>query len=131
MGIPDMKLPIQYAFSYPLRFQNQHPRLDFTKYPTLTFTKPDTDSFRNLALAYEALNKGGNSPCILNAANEVVVDAFLKEQIGFLEMSDYIEKAMVTMPFIAQPGYEDIKQSNEETIKFTKSLLTHKFDNKL
>jgi len=131
LGIPDMKIPIQYAFSYPLRLKNQQSRLNFTKYPTFSFTEPDTKTFRNLALAYEALKKGGNTPCILNAANEVVVDAFLKDRIGFLKMSDLIEKAMNSMPFITEPTYEDIKQSNEETIKFTKSLLTHKFDNKL
>lgn len=125
MGLPDMKLPIQYAFSYPLRLQNNYPRLDFSLYPTLTFDKPDTESFRNLTLAYAALEKGGNMPCILNAANEVVVDAFLKDKIGFLRMSDLIEKAMEIMPFIAQPQYEDLKHSNLETIKFTKSLITH------
>lgn len=123
MGLPDMKLPIQYAFTYPLRLPNQLPRLDFAKYPSLTFSKPDTGNFRNLNLAYHSLSKGGNMPCILNAANEVVVDAFLKDKVGFLEMSDIIEKAMETMPFIAQPRYEDLKNSNEETIKFTQSLI--------
>lgn len=88
MGLPDMKLPIQYAFTYPMRQQNNFPRLDFTKYTSLTFTQPNTQNFRNLALAYIALEKGGNMPCILNAANEIVVEAFLKEQIGFLEMSE-------------------------------------------
>lgn len=125
MGLPDMKLPIQYAFTYPMRMDNKLPRMDFSKYPSLTFTKPDTANFRNLSLAYQALNKGGNLPCILNAANEVVVDAFLKDQVGFLEMSDLIEKAMNKMPYIAEPNYEDLKASNLETIKFTKSLITH------
>ena len=123
MGLPDMKLPIQYAFSYPLRLPNQLPRLDFTKYPALTFSKPDTANFRNLALAFHALEKSGNMPCILNAANEVVVDAFLKDRIGFLQMSDIIEKAMDTISFISEPQYEDLKASNEQTIKFTKSLI--------
>jgi 1-deoxy-D-xylulose-5-phosphate reductoisomerase len=123
MGLPDMKLPIQYAFSYPFRLPNQLPRLDFAKYPSLTFSKPDTENFRNLNLAFYSLSKGGNMPCILNAANEVVVDAFLKDKVGFLEMSDIIEKAMEKMPFIAQPRYEDLKSSNEETIKFTQSLI--------
>jgi 1-deoxy-D-xylulose-5-phosphate reductoisomerase len=125
MGLPDMKLPIQYAFSYPVRLENKLPRLNFTQYPSLTFSEPDTKNFRNLSLAYYALEKGGNLPCILNAANEVVVDAFLKDRIGFLEMSDVIEKAMQTMPFIASPQYEDLKNSNLETIEFTKSLITH------
>lgn len=124
MGLPDMKLPIQYAFSYPFRQQNQYPRLDFTKYPSLTFSKPDTVNFRNLALAYHALERGGNIPCILNAANEVVVDAFLKDKIGFLQMSDIIEEALNAIPFIADPQYEDLKTSNLETIKFTNSLIT-------
>ncbi|HEX3010214.1 MAG TPA: 1-deoxy-D-xylulose-5-phosphate reductoisomerase [Bacteroidales bacterium] len=126
MGLPDMKLPIQYAFSYPLRLTNQLPRLDFAQYPSLTFTKPDTENFRNLKLAFHALEKGGNLPCVLNAANEVVVDAFLRDQVGFLQMSDLIEKAMTSMSYIAEPCYEDLKSSNEETIKFTKSLInTH------
>jgi 1-deoxy-D-xylulose-5-phosphate reductoisomerase len=125
MGLPDMKLPIQYAFSYPFRLENKMPRLDFTQYPSLTFSKPDTGNFRNLSLAYYALNKGGNLPCILNAANEVVVDAFLKDQVKFLQMSDLIEQAMNKMPFIANPQYEDLKSTNLETIKFTKSLITH------
>lgn len=123
MGLPDMKLPIQYAFSYPLRFTNNLPRLDFSKYPSLTFSKPDTQNFRNLTLAYHALNKGGNMPCILNAANEVVVDAFLKDKVGFLEMSDIIEKAMENISYIANPQYSDLKESNAETIKFTRSLI--------
>jgi 1-deoxy-D-xylulose-5-phosphate reductoisomerase len=124
MGLPDMKLPIQYAFSYPFRQQNQYPRLDFTRYPSLTFSKPDMINFRNLALAYHALEKGGNTPCVLNAANEVVVDAFLKDKIGFLQMPDIIEKALNKIPYIAEPLYEDLKTSNLETIKFTHSLIT-------
>lgn len=123
MGLPDMKLPIQYAFSYPRRLKNELPRLDFGKYPALTFTKPDTGNFRNLSLAYYALEKGGNLPCIMNAANEVVVDAFLKDNLGFLQMSDIIEKAMSTMPYIVQPQYNDLKSSHEETIKFVQSLI--------
>ncbi len=125
MGLPDMKLPIQYAFSYPLRLDNKLPRLNFSEYSSLTFAEPDTQNFRNLTLAYYALEKGGNLPCILNAANEVVVDAFLKDRIGFLQMSDVIEKAMITMPYIESPQYEDLKNSNLETIEFTKSLITH------
>jgi 1-deoxy-D-xylulose-5-phosphate reductoisomerase len=90
MGLPDMKLPIQYALGYPHRLPSDFPRFDFTKYPALTFEKPDTDTFVNLALAYQALAQGGNMPCILNAANEVAVQAFLREQIGFLEIPDVV-----------------------------------------
>lgn len=92
LGIPDMKLPISYAFSYPKRLHSKAPRLDFTQYATLTFEEPDMERFRNLAFAFDAVRKGGNMPCILNAANEVVVAAFLRDEIGFLQMSDVIEK---------------------------------------
>ena len=88
MGLPDMKLPIQYALAFPERLKSDYPRFDFTNYPALTFDKPDTETFRNLSLAYDALKKGGNMPCILNAANEVAVDKFLKDEISFLEMPE-------------------------------------------
>ena len=107
LGMPDMRLPIQYAFGYPNRLQNNYERVDFAKIATLTFEKPDTNKFRNLAFAYDAMDKGGNMPCILNAANEVVVHAFLHDKIGFLQMSDIIEWAMMTMPFVAEPSYDD------------------------
>jgi 1-deoxy-D-xylulose-5-phosphate reductoisomerase len=107
MGLPDMKLPIQYALTYPVRMPSDFPRFDFVKYPNLTFEAPDPKTFRNLALAFEAMRLGGNTPCALNAANEVAVDAFLKDQIGFLEMSDLIEYCIQKMVFIPQPGYED------------------------
>src|SRR5436190_3672262 len=87
MGLPDMKLPIQYAMAYPQRVKNNFPRFDFLQYPNLSFEKPDLDTFTNLALAYEALNKGGNMPCVLNAANEIAVEAFLKDKISFTGMS--------------------------------------------
>jgi 1-deoxy-D-xylulose-5-phosphate reductoisomerase len=116
MGLPDMKLPIQYAFGYPTRLKNNYPRLDFTQ--SLTFEQPDIQKFRNLALAYEAMQRGGNMPCILNAANEVVVEAFLKEKIGFLQMSDIIERAMQTLPFIQNPTYEDYVETDKETRQF-------------
>lgn len=102
MGVPDMKLPIQYALAYPDRVENSFPRLDLLDYPTLTFEQPDRQTFRNLDLAYEALRKGGNAPCVLNAANEVVVEAFLKERIGFLAMSDVIERTMEDMEWIGE-----------------------------
>jgi 1-deoxy-D-xylulose-5-phosphate reductoisomerase len=105
--MPDMRLPIQYAFGYPNRLPNNYERVDFSKIATLTFEKPDLNRFRNLAFAFEAMQKGGNMPCILNAANEVVVHAFLHDKIGFLQMSDIIEWAMMTMPFVAEPSYDD------------------------
>ncbi len=107
LGMPDMRLPIQYAFGYPNRLPNNYERVDFSKIATLTFEKPDLNRFRNLAFAFEAMQKGGNMPCILNAANEVVVHAFLHDKIGFLQMSDIIEWAMMTMPFVAEPSYDD------------------------
>ncbi|GHT58311.1 1-deoxy-D-xylulose 5-phosphate reductoisomerase [Bacteroidia bacterium] len=116
MGLPDMKLPIQYTFGYPTRLKNSYPRLDFTQ--SLTFEQPDTQKFRNLAFAFEAMRKGGNMPCILNAANEVVVEAFLKEKIGFLQMSDIVERAMQSLPFIQNPTYEDYVETDRETREF-------------
>jgi 1-deoxy-D-xylulose-5-phosphate reductoisomerase len=112
MGLPDMRLPIQYAFSYPDRFESDFERFDFFKYPSLTFGQPDTKIFRNLALAYEALRKGGNWPCILNAANEVAVEAFLKERIGFLQMSEIIESTLSRSTFIKEPVLEDYFNSD-------------------
>lgn len=114
MGLPDMKLPIQYAFTYPERVQTNFPRMDFNLYPHFTFEKPDLERFRNLGFAYKAIEEGGNMPCILNAANEVVVEAFLKSQIGFLEMSDVIEFVMSNMVFIRKPTYEDYVKTDEE-----------------
>ena len=123
LGVPDMRLPIQYAFSYPKREPLSGERLDFSKYNTLTFEKPDTDRFRNLALAYEALHRGGNMPCIVNAANEVVVAAFLKDQISFLGMSDVIEKAMVRVPFTQNPDYADYVETDAETRRIAAELV--------
>ena len=115
MGLPDMKLPIQFALTYPNRLKSGFPRFDFANYPALTFEKPDTETFRNLALAFEALNKGGNMPCVLNAANEVAVAAFLKDQIGFLEMSELVERCLGKMDYIANPNYEDYVHTDTET----------------
>lgn len=112
LGMPDMRLPIQYAFGYPNRLPNAYDRVDFTQIGTLTFEKPDTNRFRNLAFAYDAMAKGGNLPCILNAANEVVVKAFLHDKIGFLQMSDVIEWAMQTLPFIQAPTYQDYVETD-------------------
>lgn len=123
LGLPDMKLPIQYAFSYPARVQNAFKRFDFFNYPQLTFEKPDTQTFTNLALAYEALKKGGNMPCVLNAANEVAVDAFLKDKIKFLQMSELIEKCLHKIEFIQQPDYNQYIECDSETRKLAASLL--------
>lgn len=112
LGVPDMRLPIQYAFSYPKRESLSGERLDFMKCNTLTFEAPDTKRFRNLAFAYEAMNRGGNMACILNAANEVVVAAFLKDQISFLGMSDVIEKTMNKVSFISNPTYQDYVETD-------------------
>lgn len=112
LGVPDMRLPIQYAFSYPKREPLSGERLDFMKCNTLTFEAPDTRRFRNLALAYEALHRGGNMPCIVNAANEVVVASFLKDQISFLGMSDVIEKTMNKVTFISNPTYQDYVETD-------------------
>ena len=112
LGVPDMRLPIQYAFSYPKRESLSGERLDFMKCNTLTFEAPDTKRFRNLAFAYEAMDRGGNMACILNAANEVVVAAFLKGQISFLGMSDVIEKTMNKVSFISNPTYNDYVETD-------------------
>ena len=123
MGLPDMKLPIQYAMGFPQRIPNKFPRFNFFDYPTLEFETPNTKIFRNLALAFEAMNAGGNMPCIVNAANEVVVDAFLKQKIKFLQMPEIIEKAMERIDFIKNPGLEDLIATNIETRRVT-ALLT-------
>ncbi|TRX56256.1 1-deoxy-D-xylulose-5-phosphate reductoisomerase [Fulvivirga sp. M361] len=115
MGLPDMKLPIQYAMTYPYRFKSDFERFDFMAYPSLTFEPPDTKTFRNLALSFEALRKAGNVPCILNAANEIAVAAFLKDKLGFLEMSDLVEQCMAKIDFIKEPSYEDYVNTNKET----------------
>lgn len=114
MGLPDMKLPIQYAMAYPDRLPTSWPRFDFTKYPALTFEQPDLKTFRNLALALEAMEKGGNAPCVLNAANEVAVELFLQDRIGFLEMSDLIADTLNTVPFVAQPELAHLEASDAE-----------------
>ena len=115
LGLPDMRLPIQFALTYPERLKSDFPRFDFSQYSNLTFEKPDLETFRNLALAYEALNKAGNTPCVLNAANEVAVAEFLKDRIGFLEMSDVVERCMTKMTYIKNPSYDDYVQTDKET----------------
>jgi len=114
LGLPDMKLPILYAFSYPDRLKTDYPRLSFTDYPQLTFEQPDLVKFRNLEFAYEAMYRKGNAACVLNAANEVVVAAFLQDEIGFLQMSDVIEATMAKVAFLVQPTYDDYVATDRE-----------------
>ena len=123
LGAPDMRLPIQYAFSYPYRMKADFPRVDFYTMGSLTFERPDMDRFRNLALAYRALEEGGSMPCVLNAANEVCVAAFLNDKVGFLQMSDIIEKTMQTIPFQKQPSLDDYIAIDAESRLVAKRLV--------
>ncbi|MBL0153973.1 MAG: 1-deoxy-D-xylulose-5-phosphate reductoisomerase [Chitinophagaceae bacterium] len=123
MGLPDMKLPIQYALAFPRRIPNQFPRADFKKINTLSFEEPDIKTFRNLALAMDALQKGGNLPCIMNAANEVAVFAFLHNRISFLDMTDVIEKTMAGVSFIANPTLEEYFESDGEARNFAADII--------
>jgi 1-deoxy-D-xylulose-5-phosphate reductoisomerase len=123
MGLPDMKLPIQYALGYPNRLQADFPRFNFSLSHHLTFEKPDLDTFRNLGLAFEALAKGGNMPCILNAANEIAVEQFLNDKISFLEISDLIEQCMAKINFIAMPSLEDYIHTDTETRRLAQNLI--------
>ena len=126
MGLPDMKLPIQYALGYPNRVPSSFPRFNFHNYPNLTFQKADTKNFRNLVLAYDALRRSGNAPCALNAANEVVVSAFLENEIGFLEMSDIIEQGIQKTSFVANPTYQDYVETDIETRAHVNNLINKK-----
>lgn len=123
MGLPDMKLPIQYAMAFPQRIPNDFPRCDFKKVRTLSFEEPDIKTFRNLALAMNALSKGGNLPCIMNAANEIAVYAFLKNRIGFLDMTDVIERTMQKIHFINKPTLEEYYESDGEARNFAADLI--------
>ncbi len=123
MGMPDMKLPIQYAMAFPKRIPNSFPRYDFKKVNTLTFEEPDIKTFRNLGLAMDALQKGGNLPAIMNAANEIAVYAFLRNRINFLDMTDLIEKTMQAVPFIAQPTLEEYFESDGEARNFAADII--------
>ncbi len=123
MGLPDMKLPIQYAMAFPQRIANDFPRYDFRKVNTLTFEEPDLKTFRNLALSIDALNKGGNLPCIMNAANEIAVWAFLRNRVGFLDMTDVIEKTMNAVPFIEKPTLDEYLDSDGEARNYAASLI--------
>lgn len=115
LGLPDMRLPIQFALGYPERLNADFPRFDFSKYPSLTFEKPDTETFRNLALAFEALHRGGNMPCVLNAANEVAIEEFLNDRLGFLQMSELVEQCMKKISFVTNPSLQDYIETNRET----------------
>ena len=123
LGTPDMRLPIQYAFSYPERWHSSYPRLDFTTTMNLTFEQPDPVRFRNLALAFEAIERGGNMPCILNAANEICVDAFLHDRVGFLRMSDINAEVMQRAPYIAAPTYDDYVETDRVARDLARTLI--------
>tara|TARA_B100001540_G_scaffold165545_1_gene146463 strand:- start:1068 stop:2225 length:1158 start_codon:yes stop_codon:yes gene_type:complete len=123
IGIPDMKLPIQYALGFPKRIPNSFKRFSFLDYPNLSFEKPDLKTFKNLKLAYDAMEKDGNMPCVLNAANEIAVDAFLKDRIGFLNMSDLIANCMQKINFVAKPSLEDYIETDKQTREIAKKLI--------
>ncbi|MDU1889759.1 MAG: 1-deoxy-D-xylulose-5-phosphate reductoisomerase [Dysgonomonas sp.] len=123
LGLPDMHLPIQYALAYPNRLKSNFERLDFFKLETMTFEKPDMERFRNLAFAFEAARKKGNMACIMNAANEIAVAEFLKDRVGFLEMSDVIEKTMLKVSFVEQPSYEDYVQTDIEARQIAQEFI--------
>jgi len=123
IGLPDMKLPIQYALGFPKRLKNNFTRFNFLDYPQLTFESPDKKTFRNLVLAFDALEKGGNSPCVLNAANEIAVKAFLEDKIGFLQMSDVIEQCIQSVAFISRPELEDYINSDIEARTITQNII--------
>lgn len=123
LGLPDMRLPIQFALGYPDRLKSDFPRFNFANFPSLTFEQPDLETFRNLALAFEALDKGGTMPCIINAANEVAVAAFLEDKIGFLAMSDIIETCMAKVSFTQCPSYDDYVATDAETRRVARESL--------
>ncbi len=123
MGLPDMRLPIQYALGYPKRFKSDFPRFDFLKYPELTFEKADRDVFKNLDLAYYSLKKGGNMPCVLNASNEIAVEAFLQDEISFLQISDIVETCLEKSSFISTPVYDDYVETDIETRVKAKEII--------
>lgn len=126
LGLPDMRIPIQFALSYPDRLKSDFERFNFAKYPNLTFEQPDMKTFRNLQLAFDALATGGNAPCVLNAANEVAVAAFLNREVGFLEMSDLIEETLAKATFVPHPSLEDYVASDTEARTITENLIKSK-----
>jgi 1-deoxy-D-xylulose-5-phosphate reductoisomerase len=126
LGLPDMRIPIQFALSFPDRLKSDFERFDFTKYPQFTFEQPDIKTFRNLQLAFDALAKGGNAPCVLNAANEIAVAAFLSKAVGFLEMSDLIEETLAKAEFISHPSLEDYIETDKRAREITEQLIKRK-----
>jgi 1-deoxy-D-xylulose-5-phosphate reductoisomerase len=126
LGLPDMRIPIQFALSFPDRLKSDFERFDFMNYPQLTFEQPDLETFQNLQLAYDALAKGGNAPCTLNAANEVAVAAFLKEEVGFLEMSDLIDETLSKTEFILHPNLDDYVETDRRAREITEQLIKRK-----
>jgi 1-deoxy-D-xylulose-5-phosphate reductoisomerase len=130
LGIPDMRIPILYALSYPRRLTSDFPRLELSKYPSFTFLEPDLKKFRNLSLAYQALMEGGNMPCILNAANEIAVTAFLAGKISFLQMPDIVEYAMENNGYVSSPGLESLeisdRQARDTAAKYVNKLMSKK-----
>lgn len=123
LGLPDMRLPIQYALAYPERLANEFPRFDFARYPSLTFEKPDTETFRNLALAFEALERGGNMPCVLNAANEVAVAEFLNDRLSFLGISEVVEQCLAKSHYVKEPSLEDYVETDKDARRRAKELI--------
>ena len=125
MGIPDMRVPIQYALTYPERIKSDFKSTDFFQLSNLTFEKPDLDLFRNLSFAYNAIEKGGNTPCILNAANEIAVEGFLEDKITYLGMSDILEQTMARVSFVDKPSLEDYYATDEESRKISTELINN------
>lgn len=123
LGLPDMRLPIQFAMTYPDRLKCDFPRFDFTQYPSLTFEKPDTETFRNLALAFKALERGGNMPCVLNAANEIAVAAFLTDGVGFLQMSDVVDECLAKVDYIKNPQLDDYVATDKEARRMAHEII--------
>jgi 1-deoxy-D-xylulose-5-phosphate reductoisomerase len=126
LGLPDMRLPIQFALGYPQRLKADFPRFDFALYPSLTFEPPDTETFRNLALAFQAMAKAGNMPCVLNAANEIAVQEFLKDNIGFLQMSEVVERCLEKVTYVSKPTFEDYVETDRETRQLAGELVAMK-----
>ncbi|MFM7430494.1 MAG: 1-deoxy-D-xylulose-5-phosphate reductoisomerase [Flammeovirgaceae bacterium] len=126
LGLPDMRLPIQFALGYPQRLKADYPRFDFTQYPSLTFEPPDTETFRNLALAFQAMATGGNMPCVLNAANEIAVQEFLKDNISFLQMSEVVERCLEKINHVLKPTFEDYVETDRETRELAGELIAKK-----
>ena len=126
LGLPDMRLPIQFALGYPQRLKADFPRFDFALYPSLTFEPPDTETFRNLALAFQAMAKAGNMPCVLNAANEIAVQEFLKDNIGFLQMSEVVERCLEKITYVSKPTFEDYVETDRETRQLAGELIAKK-----